>query len=157
MNNTLQSLKGSYTKHSKMEIETMLQEDGETITRTIAKNRQSGKRKNKWKSNLLRLGVGALAIMFLAKPEEETIPKAIKIQVKQAVMPYIEPRQMDRNMPRTMDTPYWISPNSRCALCINRIGLVQMPGEYGTSIQDGMRTSALSNDDRYRQHMSATA
>ncbi|CAF1056861.1 unnamed protein product [Rotaria sordida] len=49
-----------------MEVETMIQEDGETITRSTAKRRHSGKRQNKWKSNLLRLGVGALTIMFFA-------------------------------------------------------------------------------------------
>ncbi|CAF3702331.1 unnamed protein product, partial [Rotaria sp. Silwood1] len=31
-----------------------------------------------------------------------------------------------------------------------------MPGEYETRIQDDTRTTALSNDDRYRQHLTVT-
>ncbi|CAF4454023.1 unnamed protein product, partial [Rotaria sp. Silwood2] len=55
--------------------------------------------------------------------------------------------------PRAVATPYSASQKARCALCINKIGLVQMPGEHGTRIEDDVRITALSSG---RQYLTAT-
>ncbi|CAF4218372.1 unnamed protein product, partial [Rotaria sp. Silwood2] len=88
--------------------------------------------------------------------EEETIPTETKIKVKQALIPYAASQPRRTSQLRANPAPYSPLQRSRCALCINRIGLVQMPGESGTRIQDDMQTTALSNDDQYRQYLSAT-
>ncbi|CAF1168876.1 unnamed protein product [Rotaria sordida] len=49
-----------------METEVILQDDGKATTVTTAKRRQSTKRSNKWRSTLLRFGIGCLVIMVLA-------------------------------------------------------------------------------------------
>ena len=43
--------------------------------------------------------------------------------------------------------------NSRCSLCINKIGLVNMPGEYNTRIDDDIRVTNLLNNVQNRQHL----
>lgn len=45
---------------------------------------------------------------------------------------------------------------SRCALNIGRIVLVQMNGALESRIQDDARLNAAPNDDQYRQQLSAT-
>ncbi|CAF1296948.1 unnamed protein product, partial [Didymodactylos carnosus] len=69
--------------------------------------------------------------------------KAKKAAASIAMVP-----KMSRNFPVDIATPYMVL-KSRCALCINKIGLVQMAGEYGSRIQDDTRTNAILNDARY--------
>ncbi|CAF5183376.1 unnamed protein product, partial [Rotaria magnacalcarata] len=58
--------------------------------------------------------------------------------------------------PRAIATPYSALQRARCALCINKIGLVEMPGELGSGINDDIRTIAISNDDRSRHYLTAS-
>ena len=48
------------------------------------------------------------------------------------------------------------SKNSRCALCINKIGLVQLPGEFGTGIQDDTRTDLIATDEDNQPYLTAS-
>ncbi|CAF1132089.1 unnamed protein product, partial [Didymodactylos carnosus] len=46
--------------------------------------------------------------------------------------------------------------NSGCALCINKIGLVQMSGELESRIQDDVRTNVILTDRQNRQYLTVT-
>lgn len=46
--------------------------------------------------------------------------------------------------------------NTRCSLCINKIGLVRLPGELGTRIEDETSGSFGQISDRNRPYISAT-
>lgn len=58
-------------------------------------------------------------------------------------------------MPRAIATPYGVLQRARCALCINKIGLVELDGEHGSRIHEDIRTLILSNDGRGRQSVTA--
>jgi hypothetical protein len=53
-------------------------------------------------------------------------------------------------------TPYTVLKQSRCALNIGKIILVQMDGAFGSTIQDDVRVNAISSDDPYRQTITVT-
>lgn len=48
------------------------------------------------------------------------------------------------------------SRNARCSLCINKIGLVHMPGEFGSKIEDDIRVDVFLDDEQNRQHLTAS-
>lgn len=43
--------------------------------------------------------------------------------------------------------------NSRCSLCINKIGLVHIPGEFNSKIEDDIRFSTFINGEQNRQNL----
>ncbi|CAF3452688.1 unnamed protein product [Rotaria socialis] len=96
------------------------------------------------------------SIAEMTEAEEETIATDTKIKAKQAVMPSAVRRKLGRNMPRAIATPYSALQRARCALCINKIGLVEMPGELGSRINDDIRTIDISNDDRSRHYLTVS-
>jgi hypothetical protein len=48
------------------------------------------------------------------------------------------------------------SRNARCALCINKLGLVQLPGEFSSRIQDEIRSDLIGTDDSDPSYLTAS-
>ncbi|CAF3859797.1 unnamed protein product [Adineta steineri] len=72
--------------------------------------------------------------------DETVIAASRKRKIRKATASVaIAPKRM-RILASNHDTPYTPIKRSRCALCLNKIGLVQMDGDYGTNIHDDIRT-----------------
>jgi len=86
--------------------------------------------------------------------EEEMTPKRQKVETK-AEKIGVRPK-LARNYPMNNVVRSGASRNTRCALCINKLGLVQMNGELSSRIQDDIQTNFMLIDSQNREYLTAT-